>query len=75
MVLYLEPVSEENIDGGFELHELAPFLARVLRHQTVRGHPLYPDLLCELIGAFSDQECVIRLRNKTVYFVTQVTVK
>lgn len=55
------PISKEHVDCGFELHEMAPFLPRVLRHQAVRRYRRDPDFLRKLIGAFPNQECVICL--------------
>lgn len=58
------PISKEHIYCGFELHEMAPFLPRVLRYQAVRRYRMDPDFLCKLIGAFPNQECVICLNLK-----------
>lgn len=58
------PISKEHVYCGFELHEMAPFLPRVLRYQAVRRYRMDPDFLCKLIGAFPNQECVICLNLK-----------
>lgn len=65
------PISKEHVYCGFELHEMAPFLPRVLRYQAVRRYRMDPDFLCKLIGAFPNQECVICLnfKKKTLFFM------
>lgn len=65
------PISKEHVYCGFELHEMAPFLPRVLRYQAVRRYRMDPDFLCKLIGAFPNQECVIclNLKKKTLFFM------
>lgn len=65
------PISKEHVYSGFELHEMAPFLPRVLRYQAVRRYRMDPDFLCKLIGAFPNQECVICLNFKknTLFFM------
>lgn len=65
------PISKEHVYCGFELHEMAPFLPRVLRYQAVRRYRMDPDFLCKLIGAFPNQECVIclNLKKNTLFFM------
>lgn len=65
------PISKEHVYCGFELHEMAPFLPRVLRYQAVRRYRMDPDFLCKLIGAFPNQECVIclNLKKKPLFFM------